>query len=443
VLCVDGDPRPDEDFLSESFYLRFALSPGVSALSPIAVKTVGPDEFAGEDLAAYDLVVLANLERVEPTRARDLAAAVKGGRGLAIFLGELCDADAYNRTLFGGPDALLPARLGPAMAGAGETGGWSLGKAGFSGPVMTFFKSAGGLDAVRASRARELDLTGAGQAAVDARLVPGNVPFLVTAQVGEGRLAVINSTADAQWSNLPLKPAFTALVQRLAVWLLEPRSRCQNLQAGETYRLGLPLTAVKTTVSVRLPDKRTVGLSPNVAGERAVVEFGDTARTGFYEVTWNAEAGPERRLFAVNTDPAESDLTTIEPGALRELAAGAPVGWTDAADPGAQADLFRKGGREFWRAVFIAMLLVLGAETLLGRRFSGAGSGKKGSGVFSAQHPAGPFREKTPDPFSPGRWFSPKWAQTGARYSGSRRTTVPAPTPPLSSRRMPSPARSG
>ncbi len=395
MLCVDGDPRPDEDFLSESFYLRFALSPGALALSPITVRTVSPEEFAGEDLAGYDLVVLANLERIEPTRARDLAAAVRGGKALAVFLGDLCDAESYNRTLFGGPDALLPARLGPALAGGAEPGGYSLAKAELSGPVMGFFRSAGGLDAVRCTRARELDLATAPDASVDARLVPGNLPFLVTARAGEGRIAVVNSTADAAWSNLPLKPAFTAMVQRLAVWLLEPGSRCQNLLAGESCRLSLPLAAVHATVGVRLPDGRTAGLSPTVRGERAAVEFADTAVPGFYEFTWNGERGPERRLLAVNVDPAESDLAALDQAALRELAGGAALTWTDATAPGEQAKLFARGGREFWRAVFVALLAVLGLETLLGRRFSGsAGSphralsqskgagGKKAPGIF-------------------------------------------------------------
>ncbi|MHC4917077.1 MAG: BatA domain-containing protein, partial [Planctomycetota bacterium] len=45
VLVVDGDPRPREDFLSESFYLRFALRPGARALSPIVARVVDPEVF--------------------------------------------------------------------------------------------------------------------------------------------------------------------------------------------------------------------------------------------------------------------------------------------------------------------------------------------------------------------------------------------------------------
>jgi hypothetical protein len=248
---------------------------------------------------------------------------------------------------------------------------------------MSFFKSAGGLDAVRCTRARELDLATAPDASVDAKLVPGNLPFLVTARAGEGRIAVINSTADASWSNLPLKPAFTAMVQRLAVWLLEPGARCQNLPAGGKYRLSLPLAAVNASVAVKLPDGRSASLSPTVSGERAVVEFADTAVPGFYELSWNGERGPERRLLAVNSDPIESDLATLDQAALRELAGGAQVNWTDATAPGTQASLFAQGGREFWRGVFACLLVILGLETFLSRRFSGGATPKKGSGVSS------------------------------------------------------------
>jgi hypothetical protein len=374
TLVVDGDPHPQEDFLSESFYLRFALKPGARALSPIVTKVVGPESFPGEDLKGYDLVVLANVDTLSPTRVRDLAAYVRSGRALLIFLGDQVDAAGYNAGIFGGADALLRLRLGEVAVGPKDEG-FKLAVAEMSGP-MAFFKSGeGGMATARFNRAFEVETDAAAGAEVRARLAPGNRPLVIGADVGEGRLAVVNTSADVSWSTLPLKPAFTAMVQRMVVWLLEPRSRCQNLFPGEKYRLVLPLAAVNKTVTFKTPGERTHTRQPVAKGGKsglAVVEFEGTEEAGFYEVSWEGlEGGKERRLFSVNVDPAESDLTSLEAAALRELAGGGAVEWVDAAAPAAER--VQSGGRELWRAVLLIALAVLALETYFSRRFSGGG----------------------------------------------------------------------
>lgn len=410
VLCVDGDLHPGEDWLNATYYLKFALSPQIGALSPIAAKVITPAELPQEDLKNYDLVALANVPQIDPTRARDLAAYVRSGRALLVFLGDLVDAASYNATLFGsGPDGLLPAHLGsvteaPAArpgtsitpgtgAGAAADGGLHVEMKSLAGAVMAFFgnpSNNGGLTDARFAKAMAIDLTAARNTVVHARLMNG-LPLLFSADVGEGRIAVMNSTADMGWSNLPPRPAFIPLIQRLVVWLLEPADRCRNLLPGQKYRLALPLSAIHATVTIKQPDARTVSTQPTAVNDRAVVEFADTALPGVYEATWTApETGSaERRLFAVNIDAAESDLTTLLPSGLRDLTGGAEVAWADAAGgengglPGSREKPFglaQGGGRELWKPILLAGLLALAAETFLGRRFSSSARTSAGGG---------------------------------------------------------------
>lgn len=373
VLVLDGDPRDREPFLSESFYLRFALKPGDKALSPIETKVVDVDTFGSEKLKDYDLVVLANVDALPVTAVRDVSAYVRGGGALMVFLGAQVDTAAYNSGLFGGADSLLRLRLGERVSPPGKEG-FKVAMADLAGPVMKLFKKGGsGISTARFNRAYEIDLSAAPQAAVHARLSPGKHPLVVGADVGEGRAVLINTSADLEWSSLPIKPAFTAMLQRMVVWLLEPRSRCQNLAPGDTYRLVLPLGLIGRNITFRTPGGRTYVRQP-VAGDgqsrRATVKFEMTEEPGFYQVSWEGlEGSKEGRLFSVNVAVEESDLASIEAPAFKELAGGRGADWVEATQAvGFEA---QSGGREYWKWIFLLAVLVLATETYLSRRFSG------------------------------------------------------------------------
>ena len=408
VLCVDGDIHPGEEWLNATYYLRLALTPTVGSASPITVKVVAPNELALEDLKNYDVIALANVPQIDPTRARDLAAFVRSGKAVVVFLGDLVDVASYNATLFGnGPDGLMAAHLGsvleasksaPATPAAPEAlaadNSFRINTDSLAGEVMGFFASSeqnrGGLPLARFTKAMDVNLAEAKNVFIHAKLSNGQ-PLLFSAEAGQGRIAVVNTTADIGWGNLPPRPAFIPLVQRLVVWLMEPASRCRNLAPGQEYRLDLPLSAIHTTVTIKLPRdpndasavERTESLQPEPTNDHAFVKFSGTRAPGFYEVSWASpdSGAKERRLFAVNIDPAESDLTAIQPAGLRELAGGREIGWLNIAGPAAaQAAQTNDseapaagsigGGQELWWPILLAALAALAAETYLARRFS-------------------------------------------------------------------------
>jgi hypothetical protein len=225
-------------------------------------------------------------------------------------------------------------------------------------------------------------------------MTPGAGPLLITGELGEGRVALVNASADADWGSLAAKPAFIPFIQRLVVWLLEPKSRCQNLLPGQPYRLSLPLSAINATVKITLPSvggakAKTVTIQPVREGSRAVCHFTATDWAGFYQVEWadGAPGGPSgregsregsrdggnegsRRLFAVNIDPVESDLATIEPEGLKELAAGGSVRWVSVVGKEGKLQSVRDEVQLWW-PFLAAVLVILMVETWLGRRFSG------------------------------------------------------------------------
>ncbi|MCG3178142.1 MAG: hypothetical protein BIFFINMI_00465 [Phycisphaerae bacterium] len=385
VLIVDGDRHLDAPVQSESFYLRYALAFGQSDAVPISVDIIDGEDIRNARLDRYDVVMLANVSQVPPAAAGELVQWVRAGHAAVIFLGDLVDTQSYNSGfLADAKGGFLRAHLGapidaPRDRQTGAVGLFNLAVASFAGPIMTFFSGddLADLDKAGFSRALEIDLAGntaADNVRVDAALSNG-VPLLVTRELGEGRFALLNTTADVAWGNLAINPGFTPMMQRLLVWLLAPTATSTNLTPSQTWELSLPLETMDTPVTLKRPDGRTVVLEPVVdaARQRAVRTYSDTTLAGFYRVTWDVGDQQQSRLFSVNVSSREGDLAAIDAGYLRELAgpASPDIVWETLQTPADRLVGARAGGRELWLWVLGAALGLLVAEQYLGRRFSG------------------------------------------------------------------------
>jgi hypothetical protein len=91
---------------------------------------------------------------------------------------------------------------------------------------------------------------------------------------------------------------------------------------------------------------------------------------GFYEV--RGEANQAEAIVAANVDPAEADLTPMDP---KEIAAAA-VGGVTGPDGGASGVPLTPEAREknqrLWWYLLVAGILLLGADTLLSNRMAKA-----------------------------------------------------------------------
>ncbi|MHC4515171.1 MAG: BatA domain-containing protein, partial [Planctomycetota bacterium] len=118
VLLVEGSTEQEEG-LRDSFWIRAILDPtkgkGSPEVTQFGTKVVDAISFmtGRVQLTDYDLIVLCNVERLTEQTAASLKAAVQGGTGLLLMLGNRCDLMSYNLHLYGagGEDALMPMRL--------------------------------------------------------------------------------------------------------------------------------------------------------------------------------------------------------------------------------------------------------------------------------------------------------------------------------------------
>ena len=111
VLLVDGEPGI-EPLSSETDFLRAALAPIGADAIPIRARVVRSDRFGADDLQGQRVVVLANVERLDPQQNSAIRRFLDAGGGVLIAVGDKVDTAFANATYYQNGAGWLPARLG-------------------------------------------------------------------------------------------------------------------------------------------------------------------------------------------------------------------------------------------------------------------------------------------------------------------------------------------
>ncbi len=321
VLLVDGDPAPNQ--LDDE--LRFiALALGVSdgregGHGPPRVTRIDPDGLGAIDLTPFDVVVLANVRAPSSGEAERLIAHVARGGGLLIAAGENFDAFGYRGRL----SELLPALprssapVEPPLAIAPPDAAGS-----------DLLPSGGaGLETARTVKRVLVERPSAGSHTLLS--LSDGTPLLVAGTHGRGRVALLATTLDDDWSDLPLTPGFLPLVHGLTRGLSAVDALPRGPHpAGTVLHARVPLGA--RALYLLTPDGRRVDLDVT----KATVRIADTAVPGVYRALAALDARSERELtrlsFTVVPDTRDSDLTVRRPRPERvrpaEAGAGRPRG---------------------------------------------------------------------------------------------------------------------
>ena len=319
VLLVEGR-RGSTALDGDAAYLATALAPSLPGEGTLLVspKVIAESELAGESLADYSAVVLCNVGRMSRQTWQQLGAYVEQGGGLQIYLGDRIGVDHYNRFGFAEGAGLIPARLRSpvdAMQAATETS-----------DAVTFELERplhvvvaefddhleSGLFTARVDRYFPLNER-ADRSDVVLRYSNGDVALLASS-FGRGRVLLWTTTANMDWTNLPARGDFVSIALSAISFLAPPRGAHRNLLVGGSILEPLTPTQSALPLSV-LVRHDTPGGSATVETP-ALVPYGDmlAMRYGPIEVAMpvTLTVGKQSLVFAVNTDPAESDLETVD-----------------------------------------------------------------------------------------------------------------------------------
>jgi uncharacterized membrane protein YobD (UPF0266 family) len=321
VLVVDGDPQTSL-VQSESFFLSRALNPAGERDSSLFLPTViVPDALNTAALDTYQVVILCNVATLPDGFVANLQNFVRQGGGLLIFGGDKIQRDSYNQKLA----QVAPAELREKKTGP-EASGEKIDKLDTAHPALQIFADTILLESLKSSR-----VWGYTRASARGRplisLANGD-PLLIEQKAGAGKALLMTTTADRDWSDLPLKTAYLPLIQSLTQYLAGGKRG--QLDAGITVNtakeIALPPGLVGKSLRVAKPNKQDVEVP--IAGEkdRALARITDNDRAGIYRLslpTGGAKESGVPQMYAVNRPFLESRLEEISE---RELQAKlAPV----------------------------------------------------------------------------------------------------------------------
>jgi hypothetical protein len=373
VLLVNGDPR-SVPYQDELYYLERALNPSRTSKSSIITEQVGAEGLTSkEKLDDYDVVVLANVDKVAaPVAARLRRFANKGG-GVLFVAGNNVKPEVWNATFA----ELLPkpirsvkelarrndpdAALRVVRFGAVDT----------NHPVFKVFDLPGGesLQRVPVYSYLLLEPTAPEASRVIASYSDG-APALLERSIGDGRAALLTTTVDRDWTDFPIRVSFLIVMRRLVHYL--GQRAAGGSESTHTVGERVPFTGLdvgqRNRLEVRDPGGNRILLTPDGSGAGSDLALIPDL-LGQYQVIAVPEAGGDGRplpalAFAVNADPVESDLTPLSMEELSVLLTGH--------EPGAAEGLAERPTRRvgLWSWLLFFVVMVLLSETILGTRRS-------------------------------------------------------------------------
>ena len=366
ILCIDGDPRTirNED---EAFFFEAALRNGIPG-ALVTTKLV--DDVAADALGAYTVIALLNVSRPSQTLAAAIEKFVEAGGGLFLTMGDRVDASLWNERMA----KLLPQPLGlvrTASALPGQHSGETVDERPAERllpldrrhPLLSAFPEQGEglvsarffkyvlLDPVRDTAVRNVIL----------RFESG-APALVEREVGRGRVMLLTTTVDREWTDLPIRAGFLPLVRETARYLVgaSDEDSAATLVVGEPRVL--TFAGDVQILEVTRPDGSVWVGKREQAGAAHALPFAGTDQIGLYRVRGaNADGTFTRQAtqdFAVNMDPRESDPARLAPEKRPDRIA-VKTGGTKPP----------KHRVELWHTLSAALILLLLVESILALRW--------------------------------------------------------------------------
>lgn len=327
--------------------LRLALEAGGDA-SGFDVRPVDAAALAAQASDA-DVIVIGDVARPGPAELQAVLDFWRGGGALLLVPGARADAAAWN--------ALLLRDLGAGELGAEEHAA--------TGAAWRLVRRAAGHAVLEGFPARPGEPLSSASFSVVRAFRPGSSRVLLEydrahpALLEAPHALVLNASLDLATSDFAVSGAFLPLLHQ-CVRVLGHGTAAASLAPGDVWR------APAATGEWRVVDESGRDVPVSVGGAKGAtrLETPPLERPGLYRVLLG---GRLRGSFAVNPDPRESDLASLEEPAL---VAGFPPGRARVLHAG--ADLARRVrearfGRELWAEFALLALALLVLESVIGR----------------------------------------------------------------------------
>jgi len=307
------------DLPREAFYLQQALMAG-SDKRPFDVEGFAAAALAGWDaerLNRYFAIALVSTKALERHGRELISGFVRNGGGMLVTAGSDVDGAVLAEAL-GGSNVTIAT----PSASARDMQVRSLAPADVRHPIFQMF--GGGASALGLVQFHRVSAIRAPDCQTLGRFTTGE-PALVDCPTGEGRAVILASDLDNRWNDFPRHATFVPFVQEALRYIGGARPRASEYLVG-----GVP------------------------AGVQPVP--GVYPRRG---------AGAERRLVAVNVDPAESNAARL----TAEDFQTAVTRLKDTAEADRRIEAReREDGQHVWQYLLALMIAMLIVESVVATR---------------------------------------------------------------------------
>jgi hypothetical protein len=340
----------DRDAGASALYLSRALA--VSDAPRVDLTMRQPDAVSDDDLRRSDVVILNDVP-VPAGLARRLARFVEQGGGLIVAAGA--------RASWPADVDLLPGSIGaPQDRTRGEPA--RVGVLDFAHPIFEPFRTPRSGDFATVPVYGYRIVTAGPSAQVLARFDVGP-PAVVERRVGNGRVVLWASTLDVSWTDLPTRALFVPFVHRAVRHVAAYSDPQPWLQVGQVLDPAGAAPRARASTEVVTPSGRRVPLADEGAEVMELVE------PGFYEL--RGADGEAVAVVAVNVDPAEADLTPMDP---KEIVAAATAG-SASTGGGSPSSVpltpeAQERSQRLWWYLLLGGILLLGVETVVSNRMA-------------------------------------------------------------------------
>lgn len=356
---------------NQSLYFSRALAIGGKPSFRVDVKRV--DALTPNDLDRRALVVLDEVAPpAGPVGAR-MRGLVEAGGGILIVPG-----DQRPERWTAEWRALLPATLADVVDRSGDAGG-TLSSVDYAHPIFELFNAPRSGDFSTARFYRYRAITARGDTGVIARFDDG-APAMVERRVGAGKVVLWASTLDNWWTNLPLQPVFLPFVHQLARHVGRYADPRPWFVAGDVLDLSRHGELTAPFTAGRGADSASQLVLESPSGDRQRVAATGAAHLvtlreqGFYELRGQNTPVGSGRPIAVNVDPAEADLSHLDPQDLVAAVTSANAQREGGTELDAPTPESQEQRQKLWWYLLLGALLLMAVETALSNRLSRAAS---------------------------------------------------------------------
>lgn len=366
-------------------YLLTALRPNEAEGLP--VDAVSWLDLPKHPLANYRVVVLANVPDLADEQLSALYHYVRQGGGLIVFLGDNVQPALFNARMRQEKEPLAPADLVEVVTKAEDRPtGWAVEPA--DHPLARVLAPLPSEEVAEARVMRWFRLR-PGEGSRSVLKVSGrDEPLVVERPLGRGRVVLFAAAAEEEWTNMVFRPPLYPLLLRGAVTYLSRQAHERPLTVSQPLVVPLPVSEERPVASVtfRDPKERTFTAPPVSRDGQTLAEVAVADQPGFYEVRYADTAPP---LFAaVNVDAGESDLRGLNGDLLTEAFQGLSLRVVPEGENLEAVVRESRVGRELWKELLAAALVVLVLEGFLAWWFTRrAAAARAAPGGISEQVP--------------------------------------------------------